>query len=157
MDTLDDIRPDLENYLGARRTLVDTMTRQFRAGVPAMQVWRRVSSAFSRDQVKEYLAAVALCDGARTALTEAGLASCTAVSVTGIDAPREAHLAIAADPEEVPDFLTLPERIRGALRDFHITLDLPQRAEHDEITPGLVDGFLLGGEPVRLVRLKPRT
>ncbi|MEV6680638.1 hypothetical protein AB0N09_27810 [Streptomyces erythrochromogenes] len=112
--------------------------------------------AFSRDQVKEYLAAVALADSARKALGEAGLADDVDVSMTGIDAPREARLVIAAEPAEVADYRALAERIRSALRDFHITLACSQ-GEDAEATEALVNELLLDGEPVRLTKLKPRT
>ncbi|MFW3464358.1 hypothetical protein [Streptomyces sp. 058-1L] len=150
-----DIRTELDSFLGAKRSLVDAITREFRSGTPAKAIARSVSPAFSRDQVTQYLAAVALHDSARTALQEAGL-ELVEVRVTGIDAPREALLTVAADPAETPDYEDLPSRIRSALRDFHITLDLPQ-GEHDEITADLVDTFLLDGDTVRLVKLKPRT
>ncbi|MFW3470146.1 hypothetical protein ACN24M_01435 [Streptomyces microflavus] len=150
-----DIRTELDSFLGAKRSLVDAITREFRSGTPAKAIARSVSPAFSRDQVTQYLAAVALHDSARTALQEAGL-ELVEVRVTGIDAPREARLTVAADPAETPDYEDLPSRIRSALRDFHITLDLPQ-GEHDEITDDLVDTFLLDGDTVRLVKLKPRT
>lgn len=150
-----DIRVELDSFLGAKRSLVDAITREFRAGTPAKAIARSVSPAFSRDQVTQYLAAVALHDSARTALQEAGL-ELVEVRVTGIDAPREALLTVAADPAETPDYEDLPSRIRSALRDFHITLDLPQ-GEHDEITDDLVDTFLLDGDTVRLLKLKPRT
>ncbi|MFZ3491625.1 hypothetical protein ACODT5_00030 [Streptomyces sp. 5.8] len=153
---IDDIRPELDNYLGAKRALVDTMTSAFRSGAPAMTVWRSVAPAFSRDQVKEYLASIALMDAARRAADEAGIAASFDVSVTGIDAPREARLVIAADPAETPGYAGLAGKIRSALRDFHITLDLPQ-VDHDEITDSLIDELMLDGEPVRLVRLKPRS
>ncbi|MBT2870139.1 hypothetical protein AB0900_19155 [Streptomyces cellulosae] len=39
----------------------------------------------------------------------------------------------------------------AALRDFHVTLDLPQ-GEHDDITDDLIDRLLLDGEPVRLIK-----
>ncbi|MEU0765139.1 hypothetical protein ABZ351_36410 [Streptomyces microflavus] len=150
-----DIRTELDSFLGAKRALVDAITREFRSGTPAKAIARSVFPAFSRDQVTQYLAAVALLDSARTALQEAGL-ELVEVRVTGIDAPREALLTVAADPAETPDYEDLPSRIRSALRDFHITLDLPQ-GEHDEITDDLVDTFLLDGDTVRLVKLKPRT
>ncbi|MFE7115958.1 hypothetical protein ACFU99_11125 [Streptomyces sp. NPDC057654] len=150
-----DIRTELNNFLGEKRALVDAITREFRAGTPAKTIARAVSPAFSRDQVTQYLAAVALYDTARKALTEAEL-ELVDVRVTGIDAPREALLYVAADPAGTPDYTELPSRIRAALKDFHITLDLPQ-GEHDEITDGLIDRFLLEGEPVRLIKLKPRT
>ncbi|GAA0438259.1 hypothetical protein [Streptomyces luteireticuli] len=153
---LEDIRPELDNYLGAKGGLVDAMTNAFRSGAPAMAVWRSVAPAFSRDQVKQYLAAIALHDSARKALKETGLGAAADVSVTGIDAPREARLVIAADPDETPDYQALAGKIRAALRDFHITLDLPQ-SEHEEITDALIDELLLDGEPVRLVKQQPRT
>ena len=154
-----DISTELANFLGEKRALVDAITREFRRGAPAKAIAREVAAAFSRDQVTQYLAAVALHDAARKALREAGLDAAGSVSVTGIDPPREAHLAIGADPSEVPAYADLPTRIRVALRDFHITLDLPQadRAEHDAVTDELVDKLLLNGERVRLIKLKPRT
>ncbi len=154
-----DIRTELGNFLGEKRALVDAITREFRAGTPAKAIARQVAAAFSRDQVTQYLATVALQDAARKALREAGLDGAAGVTVTGIDPPREAHLAIGADPSEVPGYADLPARIRAALRDFHITLDLPQadRAEHDPVTDELIDRLLLDGEQVRLVKLRPRT
>ncbi|MFJ4866804.1 hypothetical protein [Streptomyces sp. NPDC088748] len=151
-----DIRTEVDNFLGEKRALVDAITREFRSGVSAKSLARSVGPAFSRDQVTQYLAAVALHDSAGRALEEAGLRAYVDVRLTGIDAPREAHLAVSVDSTETPAYAGLAVRIRGALRDFLITLDLPQ-GEHDEITDDLIDGFLLDGQPVRLVRLKPRT
>lgn len=75
-----------------------------------------------------------------------------------MDAPREARLIPAADPAETPDYPSLPTRIRDALRDFHITLGLLQTGEHDEDTSDAeIDEFFLDGQPVRLIKLKPRT
>ncbi|KNE83301.1 hypothetical protein AB0B04_19040 [Streptomyces xinghaiensis] len=150
-----DIRTEVENFLGEKHALVDAITREFRAGTAAKAIARTVAPAFSRDQVTQYLAAIALHDAARKALRESGL-ELAEVSVTGIDAPREAHLRIAADPAETSDYVALPNRIRAALRDSLITLSLPH-GEHDEITDELIDELLLDGEPVRLVKLKPRT
>ncbi|WP_331726428.1 hypothetical protein [Streptomyces sp. NBC_00470] len=155
-----DITTEITNYLGARRALTDAIARDFRNGTKAAALARTVSesSAFGRDQVKEYLAAVALHDAARKALQEAGLASMADVSVTGIRAPREARLTLTADPADTPDLQSLPARIRDALRDFHITLGLLQIGEHDgDTTDADIDAFFLDAQPVRLVRLKPRT
>ncbi|MET8816492.1 hypothetical protein ABZW47_31390 [Streptomyces sp. NPDC004549] len=106
----------------------------------------------------QYLSAVAMHDAARKALQEAGLSFAADVWVTGIDAPREARLVITADPEETADFASLPSRVRGALRDFHITLALPQIGEHaDDTSDAEIDEFFLDAQPVRLVKLKPRT
>ncbi|GAA0432100.1 hypothetical protein [Streptomyces luteireticuli] len=154
-----DIRTELDNFLGEKRALVDAITREFRAGTPAKAIARSVAPAFSRDQVTQYLAAVALHDTARKALGEAGI-ELVDVRVTGIDAPREALVTIAADPAETPDYATLASRVRTALRDFHLTLDIPQdfpRGEDDRITDELIDEVLLDGEPMRLIKLRPRT
>ncbi|MFC9730828.1 hypothetical protein ACFWGM_34220 [Streptomyces roseolus] len=106
----------------------------------------------------QYLSAVALADKTRKALQEAGLTIAADVSVTGIDAPREARLIPAADPDETPDYACLPARIRDALRPFHITLGLLQTGEHDEDTSDAeIDELFLDGQPVRLIKLKPRT
>jgi hypothetical protein len=162
-----DIRSALSNFLGEKRALVNAITREFRDGTPAKTIAREVAEAFSRDQVTQYLAAVALADAASKALQEAQLGGVASAWVTGIDPPREAHLAISTDPAEAPDskglpgsdYAGLPSRIRAALRDFHITLDLPRagREEHGILTAELIDKLLLDGEPVRLVKLKPRT
>ncbi|MET9694370.1 hypothetical protein ABZY81_39160 [Streptomyces sp. NPDC006514] len=128
--------------------MVEAITGEFRSGTPAKVIARSVAPAFSRDQVTQYLAAVALHDSAARALEEAGLREHVDVRLTGMDAPREAHPAISVDPTQTPAAAGLAARIRGALRDLLITLDLPQ-GEHDEITDELIDGFLLDGQPVR--------
>ncbi|MFC0531329.1 hypothetical protein [Phytohabitans kaempferiae] len=150
-----DIQTEVNNYVGEKRKLVDAITREFRGGSPAKAIARLVVPAFSRDQVTQYLAAVALHDAARKALKEAGLDAAVSVSVTGIDAPREARIALAADPGEHAEHDDLPSRIRAALRDFHVTLDVPD-GEHDEVTDALIDEYLLDGEAVRLIRQKAR-
>ncbi|WP_435108060.1 hypothetical protein [Nocardiopsis synnemataformans] len=147
------LQPDLDNYLGARRALVDAITRQLRAGAPAMGIWRSVAPAFSRDQVKEYAAALSAHDRARKALTDAGLQPWVGVHLTGIDAPRQTLLALAADPAETPDVAGLPGRVREALRDYHLTL----AATSGEHEAAAVDTMLLDSEPVRLVRARPLT
>ena len=151
-----DISRELTNFLGERRILIDAITREFRAGTPAKEIAREVSPAFSRDQVTQYLAAIALHDTARKAFKEAGLADAVSVSVTGIEAPREARIYLAADPTDTPDFDSLPERIRGALRDYHITLDLPAGEHDEEATTALIDELLFDTEPIKLVKQKPR-
>ncbi|MEW1552314.1 hypothetical protein [Streptomyces tsukubensis] len=151
-----DIKAGLDNYLGGKRALVDAIAHDFRSGTPAKAIARAVAPAFSRDQVTQFLAAVALHDTARKALREAELDSAADVLVTGIDAPREARLTVIVDPAETPDHVTLAKRIRDSLRDFHLTLDLPQ-GEHDDITDDLIDEVLLDGEPVRLIKMMPRT
>ncbi len=153
-----DIRTELGNFLGGKRAVVDAMTREFRGGTPAKEIARMVASAFSRDQVTQYLSAVALHDAARKALRESDLAFAADVRVTGIDAPREAVLTLAADPEETPDFPSLLGRIRHALRDFHITIELSKTGAYDDgATDADIDRYFFDAQPVRLVRLKPRT
>ncbi|MFF1378700.1 hypothetical protein [Streptomyces sp. NPDC058308] len=155
-----DIEVELKNYLGEKRALIDAITREFRNGVPAKTIALSVGRAFSRDQVTQYLSAVALHDSARKALQEADLTHAFDVRVTGMDAPREARVQIAADPAETLDYADLPARIRKAFRDFHLTLDITKdypRGEDDRITDALLDEVLLDGEPVRLVKATPRT
>ncbi|WP_410659583.1 hypothetical protein [Amycolatopsis sp. lyj-112] len=146
---------ELDNFLGAKRALVEAMVRDFEAGVPATNIALAASGAFGRDQVKQFLNAIALHNSARKALEEAGLAPVVDTSVTGIDAPREARLFLSANPAETPSYATLPQRIRDVLRDFLITLDLP-KGEHDEVTEDLINSLLLDGEPIRLIKLEPR-
>ncbi|MER5890322.1 hypothetical protein ABT160_41395 [Streptomyces sp. NPDC001941] len=150
-----DIRTELDNFLGEKRTLVDAITREFRAGTSANEVARQAAQAFGRDQVKQYLAAVALHDTARKALSANDL-QLVDVYVTGIEAPRETRLILAADPVETDSYASLPRRIRLALRDYHLTLDLPH-ATHGENTDARIDALLLEGQAVRVVRLNPRT
>src|SRR5262245_38219357 len=128
-----DISTELANFLGERRALIGAIARELRAGASANAVAREVAPAFSRDQVKEFAAAITLQDPARKALREAGLDDAADVRVTGIDPPREAHLNLAADPSE-PGYATLPSRIRDALGPFHICLSLTQdnEAEYGE-------------------------
>ncbi|WP_157756086.1 hypothetical protein [Nocardiopsis dassonvillei] len=64
--------------------------------------------------------------------------------LTGIDAPRQALLAPAADPAETPGVSGLPGRVREALRDHHLTLP-DTSGEH---ASAAVDAILLDGEPV---------
>lgn len=153
-----DIKTELSNFLGEKHNLVDAITREYRERdyTDAKTIAREVAPAFSRDQVTQYLAAITLQDKARKALKESGLDMVVDAWVTGIDAPREAHLNLAADPAETSDYASLPSRIRAVLRDFHITLDLPQ-GEHEEITDELVDEMLLDGAPVRLIKLQARS
>ncbi|MFF7988078.1 hypothetical protein ACFZDK_55375 [Streptomyces sp. NPDC007901] len=158
------IEVELQNYLGEKRALVDAIAREFRGGTPAKTIALSVARAFSRDQVTQYLSAVALHDSARKALREADLAHAFDVWVTGIDAPREARIQIAADPAETPDYADLASRVRAAFRDFYLTLDLTldvtkdfPRGEGHRITDAFLDQALLDGEPVRLVKATPRT
>ncbi|WP_410583880.1 hypothetical protein [Amycolatopsis sp. lyj-108] len=112
--------------------------------------------AFGRDQVIEYLAALALRESASKAVGEAGLASIVDTSVSGIEAPREALVVLSGNAEETADFATVPQPLRQALHDFAITVTV-RASEHDEVTDDLVDSLLLEGEQVRLVKREPRT
>jgi hypothetical protein len=159
-----DVTREVENYLGVKRTLVDAMAREFRAGAGAKALARAVAPAFSRDQVLQYLAAVAVVDAARTGLREAGLDGVVGVWVTGIEPPREARLCLKGDPADGVDPAALPGQVRAALRDFHVTLDLPRDypggagagVVADAEAGAAVDALLADGDAVRLVRLKPR-
>jgi hypothetical protein len=151
MDT--SLRAIRDNFLGERRQLIDEMTRASRAGMAAKEIARLVAPAFGRDQVLQFLAAVALRDSAHKALAEADLDSVVDTSVTGIDPPREARLLLSADPDETPDHALLPDRVRAALRDFHITMAPARDGGHPHADP---DDLLRDGQPVRLVRIEPR-
>ncbi|MCX5215710.1 hypothetical protein OG689_41885 [Kitasatospora sp. NBC_00240] len=152
MDT-SEIRAERANFLGAKRALVDAITREARSGTSAKEIARQAAPAFGRDQVLQYVAAVALHDVARKALLEAGLDSAVDISVTGMDTPREARLRLYVDPGETADYAQLPERIRAALRDFQITL-APARDGSDPAAEP--DDLLRDGEAARLIPLKPR-
>ncbi len=153
-ENLISLRQDMKNYLGERAKLIEGLTQAFRDGVPAKEVARLVAPAFSRDQVTQYLAAVAISDSALKALTEAGLAAKVSASFTGINPPREARLQLAVDPSQAADFVSLPEQARAALRDFHLTFAPVHNALYDEDAD--LDDVLRDGEEVRLVKAQPR-
>ncbi|UUV32335.1 hypothetical protein NQK81_02455 [Amycolatopsis roodepoortensis] len=148
---------EVENFLGARRNVVEAITHDFlEEGCSARAVAAAASPAFGRDQVIEYLAAVALRQSAAKAIAEAGLASVADTGVSGIEAPREALVALSGNAEETADFAALPQRLRQALKEFAITVTV-RAGEHDDITDDLVDSLLLDGEQVRLVKVEPRS
>lgn len=160
METRSALRTELDNFLSSKNAVIDTITREFRDGTSARALANSVAQAFSRDQVVQYLGAVALHDSARSALKRADLGAAADTSVTGIDAPREARLNIAVDPAETPDYADLPGRIRAALRDSHLTLALAHGFPTDKdarITDDFIDEVLLDGEPVRIVKATPAT
>ncbi|MEV7156949.1 hypothetical protein AB0N77_20345 [Streptomyces misionensis] len=160
METRSALRTELDNFIASRNAVIDTMTREFRSGTSARALANSVTQAFSRDQVVQYLGAVALHDSARNALKRADLDAAVDTRVTGIDAPREARLNIAVDPAEAPDYAALPGRIRAALRDSHLTLALTHgfpAGENSRITDDFIDEVLLDGEPVRIVKATPAT
>ncbi|MET9778949.1 hypothetical protein ABZ023_32650 [Streptomyces sp. NPDC006367] len=160
MEIRSELRTELDNFTASRNALIDILTREFRSGTSARALANSVSPAFSRDQVVQYLGAVALHDSARSALKRAGLNAAADTRVTGIDAPREATLNIVVDPAETPDYADLPGRIRAALRDSHLTLALTRDFPTDEdtqITDDFIDEVLLDGEPVRIVKATPAT
>lgn len=121
------LQNDRDTYWGVRRALVEAITRQLRAGAPAMGVWRSVAPAFSRDQVKECAAALTAHDRARKTL--------------------------AADPAEMPDVAGLPRRVREALRNYHLTL----AATSGEHALATVEAMPLDGEPARVAKARPLT
>jgi hypothetical protein len=148
------LQAELINFLGEKRNLVDAI-RDLRRGVPAKAIAREVAAAFGRDQVTQFLAALGLHDAARNVLKAVGLDAVTAVRFTGIETPREALVGLGADLVEIADLDTVATRVRSALRDILITVDLPD-GEHDEVTDEFVDELFLDGQEVRLVRLKAR-
>ena len=157
---MDAVELALKTFLGEKQLLLEALTRAHREGTEAKRLARLLAPAFGRDQVQQYLAAIRLHDSARRALSEAGLGAHLDVYVTGIESPREARLCLAADPAETPHHADLPRKIRAALRDFHLTLDVTRdfpRGEDDRITDSFVDEVLLDGEPVRLVKAQPLT
>ncbi|MFI1189644.1 hypothetical protein [Streptomyces californicus] len=160
METRSALRTELDNFLSSRNAVIDTITREFRDGTSARALANAVTQAFSRDQVVQYLGAVALHDSARSALKRADLGAAVDTSVTGIVAPREAHLNLAVDPAETPDYADLPGRIRAALRDSHLTLALTRgfpTGEDAQITDDFIDEVLLDGEAVRIAKATPAT
>lgn len=106
--------------------------------------------------MEEYLAAVAVHDAARKALDEAGLGFAADVSVSGIDAPREARLVVVVDPEDAPDHDMLVRRVWLTLRDRHIAMDHPRGGYEDTTDDTFIDEALVNGETVCLVEVRPR-
>lgn len=160
MDIRTELHTGLDNFIASRNALIDIITREFRNGTSARALANSVTPAFSRDQVVQYLGAIALHDSARSALKRAGLDAAVDTHVTGINAPREANLNIAVDPAETPDYADLPGRIRAALRDSHLTLALTHgfpTKEGPGITDDFIDEVLLDGDPVRIVKAMPAT
>lgn len=145
-----DIKVELDNYLREKRALVDAIRREALARTPSAVIEMAVQPAFSRDQVRQYVAAVRMREAARKILEEAGLGDAADLRVTGIDPPREVRLNLTAGPD-YPGYATLPERIREAFRNF-ATLE-PIRGHHDEDKQ--VDDLLRDGEQVRLAKQKP--
>lgn len=113
----------------------------------ASAIAQAISTAFGRDVVKQYLAAVDRCDKARKAVAEAGLGDVVEVFVSGIDAPREAVIALGVDPAEAEGYETIPRRFRRALAPFRLDLDFPSGdvAAESGDRDGIVDARLRGG------------
>ncbi|WP_329046725.1 hypothetical protein [Streptomyces sp. NBC_01422] len=160
MDLRSELRTELDNFTSSKNALIDAITARFRGGASARMLASSVASAFSRDQVMQYLGAVALHDSAHNALARAGLDTAVETRVAGIDSPREASLSIAVDPVETPDYTALPGRVRAALRDSHLTLALTRNfptGEDPRITDDFIDLVLLDGDPVRIIKATPAT
>ncbi|MCP9960806.1 hypothetical protein LUX05_04400 [Streptomyces somaliensis] len=122
-----DLEVEVNNFLGERKRLIEGIAREYRKGTPAQKIaaWMSARGVFSRDQVLEYLRVIKLYDTARKALAEAGLKDAVDVFASGIDAPREAWIHLAADPDQTPDYHKLPRLIRDALAPYLITLASP--------------------------------
>lgn len=153
------IQTELDNFLGERQRLIEAIADEFRSGTSASAIAATVAPAFSRDVVKQYLAAVDRSDKARKALNEAGLGRLVDVRVSGIDAPRQALIGLAVDPSETEDYQTLPQRLRHALAPFLLTVDLPSGEAPDTgaSIDDAIDTLLLEGERAQIVRIKART
>ncbi|MFI8977187.1 hypothetical protein ACIGO9_30190 [Nocardia asteroides] len=155
-----DIQTEVGNYLRERARLVDAIRREGLAGTPAVEIARGVpTAAFSRDQVKEFIACVLLADTAAKAFAQAGLAGVLTARESGIDAPRHVTATLTVDPQQLRDRPEVARQARDALRDYLLTLELP--LGQPDPGPGeredLIDRLLLDGAAVRLVKLKPRT
>jgi hypothetical protein len=146
MDDLD-LTTEVSNYLGERRLLVGAVEQAAIDGVPSARIEAAVAAAFSRDQVRQYVAAVRLREAARKILKGAGLGGAVGLRVTGIDPPREVRLSLAAGPAD-PGYEDLPGRIREALRNFAALELIPRHHDGTEH----VDDLLRDGEEVRLTR-----
>lgn len=140
---------EVGNYLGEKRALISAIKRAALAGKPSARIESAAAPAFSRDQVRQFVAAVRFCEAARKILKEAGLGDAADLRVTGFDPPREVRLNLCADPDE-DGYETLPDRVREAFRNF-ATLELIPR-HHDDSEK--IDDLLRDGEPVRLTRQK---
>jgi hypothetical protein len=152
--TFSDIQAILDNYLGEKQLLVRAIERAALDGEPSARIESAVARAFSRDQVRQFVAAIRLREEARKILADAGLgATAVSVRVTGIEPPREVRLALAADPEDsgAHEYEDLPARIREALRNFAVLEVIPRRHGDGEE----VDDLLRDGEEVRLARQDP--
>ncbi|WP_329431095.1 hypothetical protein OG339_48900 (plasmid) [Streptosporangium sp. NBC_01495] len=150
------MQTEIDNFLNEKRLLIEAMVRKFRNGAPAGAIATSLWGVFEREQVMQYLEAVALQDRAGPALRKAGLDVAMGVCVTGLKAPREARLALSVDPAETPGYASLPARARAALANVHITL-APAGSDDDDHPRADPDDLLLDGEPVRLIDVQARS
>lgn len=150
-EDLKNITFERDNYLGQKRALVDAIRRAALAGTPSAQIESATAPAFSRDQVRQFVAAIRFREAARRILAEAGLAEAVDLRVTGFEPPREVRLNLAADPGDYPGYEKLPDRIRDAFRNFATLELIPGHHADDE----KVDDLLRDGEQVRLARRNP--
>ncbi len=137
----------LTNFLGEKRLLVEEITTEYRSGVAAAAIAGRVSAAFEREQVIQYLTAVKIRDVADAGLREACLSAVARCWVTGIDPPREARLALSADPGEHTGYDLLPAAVEAALRRVGLTLTAAAGESANDL--------LRDGESVRVVPADP--
>ncbi|MFB8290668.1 hypothetical protein [Kitasatospora purpeofusca] len=108
----------LENYLGARRDLLESMRADQRNGASANDLARLVQTAWSRPTTLDFLKVLALRDEVRALIEQAGLKPYVDVSTpAAATAPREVRLLVACDPLETPPEIWggLPARIEGLL------------------------------------------
>ncbi|MEU6357856.1 hypothetical protein ABZ896_52705 [Streptomyces sp. NPDC047072] len=122
-------RVALESYVNARRSLLDAMLADHRAGVSANDIADTVRKAWSRPVTLEYLSTWDLADRARAAVNAVGLDGLVQVRATGDTAgPRRVLLQIACDRAGTdPDvWATLPDRIAAALTEAGISWAFPE-------------------------------
>ena len=118
----------LENYLGARRALLDAMRADRQSGVSANDLARMVHSAWSRPTTLDFLRVLELRDEVRDLLERAGLKSyLDVITPAAATEPREVRLLVACDPLETPHeiWTSLPARIEELLAGAEVAWAFP--------------------------------
>nr|BEK71531.1 hypothetical protein KPHV_87580 [Kitasatospora purpeofusca] len=139
----------LQNYLGARRALLDAMRADQQAGVSANDLARMVRPAWSRPTTLDYLKVLALRDEVRELLVQAGLKPYIDVTTpAAATEPREVRLLVACDPIETPPeiWTSLPSRIEELLTGAGLTWAFPDEEPH------ALSALLTDGDYVQLRR-----
>ncbi|MFE4514740.1 hypothetical protein ACFRMQ_11190 [Kitasatospora sp. NPDC056783] len=132
MSTRYETPPAVDNYLGARRALIDAMRADQKGGVSANDIARMAMAAWSRPITLDYLKTWELRDDVQTLIEQAGLKSYVDVAATGAaSGAREVRLIIVCDPVETPpeEWAGLPGRIGELLAASEITWAFPEGEE----------------------------